>query len=65
MKTMLVSAFILAIMLAWLMRFEMYPATSAGITRAYRLDRWTGQVTLFMSVRETKTFGPVELSKDP
>ena len=51
-----------ALLFAWLFRYEMVPLTvggDAGHGRAYRLDRWTGEVRFYV----TEEWYPVSRAK--
>lgn len=51
-KYFLIALVIFGTAFLWLNRYQMYPA---GDETAYKLDRWTGNVTRFVGAREIDT----------
>jgi hypothetical protein len=76
-KLLVIVVIFLTITIFWLTRYQIYPVQSTNLS-AYKLDRWTGKVTLYLVAVEILTqsqaksgpkramkIEPIEKSKNP
>jgi len=62
MKLLFLIVAILGLLALWMFRFSIYPAS--GTFGAYKLDRWTGEVTVYVLGQEAKT-NPSKIKQTP